>query len=505
MHANQQLLARRRLFPLFPYIRENSCSFVAEILHGTRRMNFIFHTRVFLAAFILSAMLALTAAAQEEQPRPQLKRKSEAEKKEIKRRAEAAAKEDLSDPAPESEPQSKTAPQDSDAELRQAIQGSGGSEQQLVENLEGYLKKYPNSQHRAELERELYKISAQMRDRNRMITYATKMVEANLNDVDTLTSLISMLRERRADGDLMKALSYANQLVEEFENIFTRNKPARVSAAQWEDRKARGLASVCLIRGRLHADLGNDQKATADLLKSYKLSRFSEAAMLLAELAEKRKAVDESLDYYAQAFVLSMEEKDGAERDEIRRRLGRLYAAKKGSEAGLGDLILKTYDARLKQEQDRLARIETPNINAGLSDPFEFKLTKPDGARISLGDYRGKVIILNFWATWCGPCRIELPLLEKAMAKYSADREVVFLTLNTDEDRALVEPFLKEQKYKLPVAYADYLDEHFGVNSIPTTIIFDRKGNVSYRQAGIAREEDFVAMLSEKIEAAKRK
>ena len=471
----------------------------------TNHMKFINSLSLALAAIVLSSAFARPAVAQEETTRPKLQRKTEAEKNEIKRRAEAAAKAEPGDAPQQTEPADKAAAQNADADLRKAIQSSGGSEQLLVENLEAYLKKYPHSEHRAELERELYKMSSRLRDRNRMITYAAKMVEADVNDVDTLTSLISLLRERHAEGDLARALGYANQLVEEFENLFARGKPARISAAQWEDRKARGLASVYLIRGRVQADLGKADKAAADLMKSYRLSRFSEAAMVLAEMAEKRQAADEAIDYYAQAFVLSMEEKDGAGRDEIRRRLGRLYAAKKGSEAGLGDLILKAYDAHLKWQQDRLARIETPNINEGATDPFQFRLTKLDGTQISLGDYRGKVIVLNFWATWCGPCRIEMPLLEKAMQKYSADKDVVFLALSTDEDRALVEPYLKQQKYKLPVAYADYLNDHFGVNSIPTTIIFDRQGRISYRQAGIAREEDFVAMLSEKIETARKK
>ncbi|HZS07113.1 MAG TPA: redoxin family protein [Blastocatellia bacterium] len=446
---------------------------------------------LFFTAIILSFALASPASAQEESPSPRPKLKTPAEKQK--------------EEAPKETQKSPPAPQDSDTDLRRAIQEARGSEQQFVENIEGYLKKYPNSQHRVELERELYKLGVQLRDRNRAITYGIRLVEANLNDFDTLMSLISLLRERRAEGDLPKALTYSNQLVEAFENLFARDKPARVSAAQWEDRKSRGLASVYMIRGQVQADLNNTEKATADLLKSYKLSPFSEAAMTLAEIAEKRKAVDEAIDYYAQAFALSLDEKDGAERGEIRRRLGKLYAAKHGSEAGLGDLMLRAYDAQARAKEERLAKIEPPNINEGVTDPFQFRLTRLDGSTVRLGDYKGKVIVLNFWATWCGPCRIEMPLLEKTMAKYSADKEVVFLTLNTDEDRELVEPFLKEQKYRLPVVYANYLNNHFGVNSIPTTIIFDRQGNVSFRQAGFAQGEDFVAMLSERIEAARKK
>jgi len=113
--------------------------------------------------------------------------------------------------------------------------------------------------------------------------------------------------------------------------------------------------------------------------------------------------------------------------------------------------------------------------------------------------------VMNFWATWCGPCMTEMPLFEKAIAKYKEDKDVFFLAITTDDDRELVAPFLKHYKFNLPVAYAEYLDEHFGVSSIPTTIILDRKGGVSFRQSGFDPDEDFVESLSEKIEDAKKK
>ncbi|MFN0119909.1 MAG: redoxin family protein [Blastocatellia bacterium] len=437
-----------------------------------------------LLFLLLTTALTCSIAAQDQPPAKEGAKAREAQKDEAKPRGPVL---------------------DSDEDLRAAIQSARGNDQAFLDNIDEYLKKYPNSMHRADLEREMYRLAARTRDTNRMITYASRLVERNANDVDMLTGLIELLRERHAEGDLQKALKYANQLVEEFENIFSRDKPARVSPAQWEDRRTRGVASVYMIRGRVQVDLKNNEKAQADLLKSYKLSRFSEAAVALAELAAQRKAADEAIDYYAQAFAISIEEKEGADRDEIRERLGKLYIARRGSDAGLGDLILKTWDAHVKEEAARRERVTGRNINEGVTDAFQFKLTRLDGTTLNMQQYRGKVLIINFWATWCGPCRYEMPMLEKAMVKYAKDPDVVFLALSTDEDRTLVAPYLKEQKYKLPVAYAESLEDLFGVNSIPTTIIFDKKGAVAWRQAGIVQGEDFVALLSEKIEMARGK
>ena len=119
-------------------------------------------------------------------------------------------------------------------------------------------------------------------------------------------------------------------------------------------------------------------------------------------------------------------------------------------------------------------------------------------------DKSGTVIVVNFWATWCGPCLTEMPLLEKTMAKYQQDKDVVFLALSTDEEHDDVAPFIKQHKFKWPIAFADGLDAMFRISSIPTTIIFNRSGEISFRQAGFNPREDFVAKLSEKIEAAKK-
>jgi thiol-disulfide isomerase/thioredoxin len=408
--------------------------------------------------------------------------------------------------SPKDAAQAKGSPKDSEDDLRRAIESSGGSETRIVENLEDYLKKYPNSERREEIERELYKLSMKLRDRNRAIIYAEKLVARDEDNVEALTNLISMLRERRAEADSTKALAYADALVKRFERIITDSpKPKRISSAQWQDRKEQGIASVYLLRGKVHADLGADDKARSDLTKSYQAARLAETAVALGELAEKRKDVDEAIDYYLQAFAVSLNTDDRTDLKSLRRKLGQLYSAKNGSENGLGDRLLKTHDAFVKEREERLAKLDPPNINEGLSDPMKFTLTRLDGSPLKLDEQRGKVIVINFWATWCGPCLTEMPLFEKAIAKYKDDKEVFFLAITTDEDRDLVAPFLKHYKFNLPVAYADYLNDHFAVSSIPTTIILDRKGEVSFRQAGFNPREDFIEALSEKIDDAKKR
>jgi len=330
---------------------------------------------------------------------------------------------DTTKDAAQAKDQPKDSPKDSEDDLRRAIESSGGSETQIIENLEGYLKKYQNSERRDEIEREIYKLSVKLRDRDRAVLYAEKLTIKDEDNIDALTNLITILRERKAEGDLTKALAYADELVKRFERILsTSRKPARVSSAQWQDRKDRGIASVYLLRGRANADLGADDKARADLSKSYQAARLADTAIALGELAEKRKNIDEAINYYLQALAISFNTDNEVDRKSLRRKIGQLYSAKNGSEVGLGDLLLKANDTFVKERDERLAKLEPPNINDGVKDPLKFTLTRLDGSSLNLDEQRGKVIVMNFWATWCGPCLTEMPLFEKAIAKYKKTR-----------------------------------------------------------------------------------
>jgi thiol-disulfide isomerase/thioredoxin len=97
---------------------------------------------------------------------------------------------------------------------------------------------------------------------------------------------------------------------------------------------------------------------------------------------------------------------------------------------------------------------------------------------------KGKVMVLSFWATWCGPCRELEPILGQVAKAYAGNPDLVFFAVDADEDESLVAPFLAHEKWGLPVVYADGLDNFLNVTSLPTVIILDRSGRISYRVNG---------------------
>ena len=119
--------------------------------------------------------------------------------------------------------------------------------------------------------------------------------------------------------------------------------------------------------------------------------------------------------------------------------------------------------------------IITENINY-----FDFKLLDLNGNEVNLSDYQGKVIMLNFWATWCPPCRREMPSME-ALYKKMEGSNFVMIAVNIQEKSSVVKEFIQKNKYTFPVI----LDENgeasnkYQIRAIPTTYIIDTKGKVA--------------------------
>ena len=128
------------------------------------------------------------------------------------------------------------------------------------------------------------------------------------------------------------------------------------------------------------------------------------------------------------------------------------------------------------------------------ADAPDFKLTNLDGKAHSLAEYRGKIVVLNFWATWCLPCREELPMLSNLARKYD-EKNVAFLAASIDDaqTRPKIVRFLEKKKITLAVftgATPETLKQ-FNLGAIvPATLILDRDGTPAFRIEGEASRKD---------------
>jgi peroxiredoxin len=117
----------------------------------------------------------------------------------------------------------------------------------------------------------------------------------------------------------------------------------------------------------------------------------------------------------------------------------------------------------------------------------DFALRDSRGNLVRLSDYRGKVVLLNFWATWCGPCKAEIPWFLEFESKYKSQGFAV-LGVSMDEDGwKIVQPFIEMMRVNYPMMLGDDAlgSKYGGIDSLPETFLIDRKGRVAAKQTGL--------------------
>ena len=128
----------------------------------------------------------------------------------------------------------------------------------------------------------------------------------------------------------------------------------------------------------------------------------------------------------------------------------------------------------------------------------EFKVEMLDGSRLTLSSLKGKVVLVNFWATWCPPCREELKYVQKDIVDRFAGRDFAFVAISRGETRAKVEAFVKEHGYKFPIALDPQQTTYhlFASNYISRNFLIDREGNIAFFGVGYDAAE-FKHLISE--------
>lgn len=128
-------------------------------------------------------------------------------------------------------------------------------------------------------------------------------------------------------------------------------------------------------------------------------------------------------------------------------------------------------------------------------------LTGLDGAPVSLEDFLGQPVVLNFWASWCGPCRFEMP----ALTQMAADRpDIHFVFVNQREGQGAAERFYRQLKLTPHNVLLDpkaALGRAYGVTGLPTTVILDAKGNVTHRYYGALSSVDIANLVFDIVQS----
>ncbi|MGD8809286.1 MAG: TlpA disulfide reductase family protein [Gammaproteobacteria bacterium] len=115
----------------------------------------------------------------------------------------------------------------------------------------------------------------------------------------------------------------------------------------------------------------------------------------------------------------------------------------------------------------------------------DFRLQRRGGGEVSLADLRGDVVMINFWATWCGPCREEMPHLEALHQRYS-DLGFTLIGINVEQDSRLSDQFLAETPVTFDILFdpGNRVSELYDVIAMPSTVLVDREGNLRYIHHG---------------------
>ncbi|PRD48955.1 TlpA disulfide reductase family protein [Sphingobacterium haloxyli] len=346
--------------------------------------------------------------------------------------------------------------------------------------------------------------------------------------------IASLARSFAAEGDEAKALSYVEQMNERFWRA-QGYIPVATSFLQQGDT----LAAIPLIQTAI-----NDAEYYINLPKEQKDNKAGFAAVgypgyvsQLAEIYDAQGKQTEAMQLIERAIALVPEqasrfsgtyfkglEAAGRKLEALQQleilykqgtftykdKMKELYAVMNGSDQGV-----EAYFTRLDGEVIKGIRDHIKEMEVYKPAPA-FELLNLEGESVSLASLKGKVVVLDFWATWCQPCIRSFPGMKAAQEMYAADDEVQFLFINTwerdKEYKSKVPAFIEKNGYPFEVLYDDQKDPEtgailateMGVRGIPAKFIIDKEGNIRYFLTGSTPNVDYIKLeMKELIEAAK--
>jgi thiol-disulfide isomerase/thioredoxin len=240
------------------------------------------------------------------------------------------------------------------------------------------------------------------------------------------------------------------------------------------------------------ANLFENQNETEKALEAYSLAleylEQPETLLRRGLIYEAQENYEGALEDYIAALQLS------PGKAEINTKVVEMYAKlnpEADSRAFMKELHTSLDERRKEEVLSEMFQIETP----------EFQLTDFNGRVLNNSTMKGKVVFVDFWATWCNPCRRELPEFQAFYDLYKNDPRVVFVAASTDQEKQKVQPYIDEMKFTFPVAYAEDTATKFGVEGIPSLFIIGPQGKIRYKIVGFDPDKDFVREMTWRLES----
>lgn len=153
-------------------------------------------------------------------------------------------------------------------------------------------------------------------------------------------------------------------------------------------------------------------------------------------------------------------------------------------------------------KQSYINQLEDEGSKTSKAPDFKLKLT--NGKDIKLSDYKGKIVIIDFWATWCPPCRKGIPDLIDIQKRYDKKLVVIGISLDTETKDDVV-PFINKYGINYPVAYGnmEVVQAYGNIQAIPTSFIIDQKGNIVDTHVGLVNKVIYVNKIEELLKKKK--
>ncbi len=392
-------------------------------------------------------------------------------------------------------------PQEQEA-LENALSEAGSSPAEYLRAIEKHLQKYPDSPRKEELLRAAARAAMEANDNRRIVLYGGRLLASQPDDLQVLERVTRALLAGDPSAQAARtALDHARHYEALVRDMQKDGGHSGMSSADWKSQTERAIRRALVWQAQAEYALGQPDAALTLAQRAFETDPSAEPAREMARCYERLGKPEEAARAWADAFTIPDPQTTDADRARDRGRMGEQYRKAKGTDAGLGDLVLAAYDRNLALIHTRQLQLRAQDPNALLTEPMEFTLSGPGGTRLALSSLKGKIVVFDFWATWCGPCRVQHPLYEQVKKRFAGEPAVVFLSIDTDDDRSAVQPFLAEVHWKDPVYFEDGLSRILKVTSIPTTIVTGRDGKVFSRMNGFAPER-FVEMLTTRIRDA---